>query len=84
MFVLKMAQVMIDNNLKNLMNKNDFEAHRISIDEKKYIKLYYSNVYKEKVIAFCGSSGKNYILNKNAWEKISKHFPYIEQYFQQK
>ena len=76
-----MAQVMIENNLKNLINDNDFEVHRIYINEKKYIKLYYSNVYKEKVIAFCGSSGKNYMLNKNAWEKISKQIPLIEEYF---
>jgi hypothetical protein len=80
--ILKMAQQMLDNNSIKLTKTSRNENSQIfSIDESKHIKLYYSTVYKQPVLAFCLSSSKNFILNKKAWEKFKSMIPFIEEYF---
>jgi hypothetical protein len=38
----------------------------------KRIRLYYSNIYKEKVVSFTISTSKSFIINKEIWSHMRK------------
>lgn len=51
------------------------------LTENKTLKLYYSNVYKEKVISLSLSSSKSFIFTLKTWKKFRKIIPNIEEHF---
>ena len=51
------------------------------LESNKILKLYYSNVYKENVLAFCISNSKSFLINKKTWKKFRKLIPIIEEFF---
>jgi len=44
----------------------------------KMIRLYYSNIYKEKVVSFNISTSKSFIINKEIWSHMRKLLPTID------
>jgi 3-hydroxy-3-methylglutaryl CoA synthase len=44
----------------------------------KMIRLYYSNIYKEKVVSFNISTSKSFIINKEIWSHMRKLLPIID------
>ena len=50
------------------------------INNNRRIKLYYSTVYKENILAFCLSSSKHFILTKKTWKIFKKLIPIIDLY----
>jgi len=81
-FIQKMAQTMLDiNSIKLIKNSGKENSQIFRLDDNKHIKLYFSTVYKQHVLAFCLSSSKNFILNKKAWEKFKLMIPFIEEFF---
>jgi hypothetical protein len=44
----------------------------------KMIRLYYSNIYKEKVVSFNISTSKSFIVNKEIWSHMRKLLPTID------
>ena len=46
----------------------------------KMIRLYYSNVYKEKVVSFNISAAKSFIINKEIWLEMIKILPQIDNF----
>ena len=44
------------------------------LPNKKMIRLYYSNIYKEKVVSFNISAAKRFIINKEIWAEMIKNF----------
>jgi hypothetical protein len=44
----------------------------------KMIRLYYSNIYKEKVVSFNISTSKSFIINKEIWSHMRKQLPTID------
>jgi hypothetical protein len=80
-----MAQAMIQKQ-KNMINSmcqtgSDGE-NEYYLTSNKRLKLYYSNVYKEKVISLNLSSSKNFIFTHKIWKKFRKLIPTIEDYFE--
>ena len=52
------------------------------LENNKLVKLYYSNVYKENVLAFCISNSKSFLINKKTWKKFRQLIPLIEESFE--
>ena len=46
----------------------------------KMIRLYYSNIYKEKVVSFNISTSKSFIINKEIWSHLKKLLLTIDNY----
>ncbi len=44
----------------------------------KMIRLYYSNIYKEKVVSFNICTFKSFIINKEIWSHMRKQLPTID------
>ncbi len=44
----------------------------------KMIRLYYLNIYKEKVVSFNISTSKSFIINKEIWSHMRKLLPTID------
>ena len=59
-------------------NNNEYIYY---LTDKKTLKLYYSQVYKENVLSFNLSSSKSFIMNHKIWEQFKKLIPIIEQFF---
>ncbi len=78
---IKMTQTMLDNNSMKLIKKETDQDQIFQLDENKHLKLYFSTVYKQYVLAFCLSSCKNFILHKKSWEKFKTLIPIIEEFF---
>ena len=53
------------------------------LPNKKVIRLYYSNIYKEKVVSFNISAAKSFIINKEIWEEMKKILPQIDNFLRQ-
>ena len=51
-------------------------VYRLPIN--KMIRLYYSNIYKEKVVSFNISTSKSFIINKEIWSHMRKLLPTID------
>jgi len=86
----KMTQAQIDLHkqlipkLANLSQATQTESGNEKVfllESNKIIKLYYSNVYKEIVLAFCISNSKSFLINKKTWKKFRKIIPVIEEAF---
>ena len=85
-----MAQAMLD--LKNKTNERivykDSQTQTETVGQiynlghNKLVKLYYSTVYKENVLAFCLSSSKSFIVNKTSWKLFKRIIPVVEDFFQ--
>lgn len=76
-----MAQAMIDIK-KNNSTQTGEEARIYFIDDSKSVKLYYSSVYKEKVVSLNLSSSKSFIFTGRSWKKFRKLLPIIEDYLE--
>jgi hypothetical protein len=50
------------------------------LSNKKSIKLYYSQVYKERVLSFNISTSKSFIMNKTMWLQFCKLLKTINSY----
>jgi len=46
----------------------------------KMVRLYYSNIYKEKVVSFNISTAKSFIINKEIWIEMIKILPQIDKF----
>ena len=46
----------------------------------KMIRLYYSNIYKEKVVSFNISAAKSFIINKEIWQEMRTILPQIDNF----
>jgi len=46
----------------------------------KKIRLYHSNIYKEKVVSFNISTAKSFIINKDIWNEMVKILPQIDKF----
>jgi hypothetical protein len=75
-----MAQAMIHKHKVNAMCQtgNDDEFY---LTNNKKLKLYYSNVYKERVMSLSLSSSKSIIFTFKTWKKFRKLIPTIEDFF---
>jgi hypothetical protein len=83
-----MAQAMVDKR-RNICTKdvgiqtgNDDEDIIYPLPNNKMIRLYYSPVYKERVVSFNISTSKSFIINKDIWNHIKKILPKIDHYLQ--
>ena len=59
----------------------DDNEHEFYLADKKIVKLYFSPVYKERVISFNLSSSKSFIMNKAVWYQFRKLVNTIDSYF---
>ena len=46
----------------------------------KEVRLYYSNIYKEKVVSFNISTSKSFIINREIWGQMKKILPKIDNF----
>jgi len=82
-----MAQAMLDLKNKKRIIYKDSETQTetvgqiYNLGQNKIVKLYYSTVYKENVLAFCLSSSKSFIVNKTSWKLFKKLIPIIDNFF---
>lgn len=77
-----MAQAMIEQRKKNAFSQTGSDDGQIFyLTNNKNIRLYFSTVYKERVLSFNLSSSKSFILNKQSWRKFRKLIPLIEDFF---
>ena len=60
----------------------DSDEMMFYISNKKIVRLYYSKVYKERVVSLNLSSSKSFVLNKVLWNQFRKLFPFIDKYFE--
>ena len=76
-----MAQAQIDR--RKIMKDVSVQTGSENIDilyylpNKKSIRIYHSNVYKERVISFNISSSKGFIMNKDNWKQFVKILPQL-------
>jgi len=77
-----MAQAMIDAKKTNSSSQTGEESQVYYIDDSKSVKLYYSTVYKEKVVSLNLSSSKSFIFTKRNWKKFRKLIPQIEDFYE--
>ena len=54
------------------------------ISKNKTVKLYYSSVYRNKVVGLNISSTKAFILEKQAWQKFKNLIPIIDNFLLEK
>ena len=57
---------------------SDYVDIMYHLPNKKMIRLYYSNIYEEKVVSFKISAAKSFIINKKIWEEMIKIVLHIE------
>jgi hypothetical protein len=83
-----MAQAMIQKQHNKTIKEINKQTHTQLNEEQIYLlgpnkilKLYFSNVYKENVLAFCLSSSKSFIINRQQWKLFRKLIPIIEDFF---
>ena len=50
------------------------------LQNNKKIRLYHSNIYKEKVVSFNISTAKSFIINKDIWNEMVKILPQIDKF----
>ena len=83
----KMAQAYV-NYVKNLEKQKNASVQTNSdnvnivyrLPNNKMKRLYYSNIYKEKVVSFNISTSKSFIINKEIWSHMRKLLPTIDNY----
>ena len=46
----------------------------------KVVRLYYSNIYKKKVVSFNISTSKSFIINREIWGQMKKILPKIDNF----
>ena len=81
-----MAQKMIDQMkilLLSLENKRDISTQtqsefRVNLTAKRKFTVYYSKCYKDFVLSFSFSDGKNYIITRDMWLIFRKFIPQID------
>lgn len=76
-----MAQQMIEQMKKTVFTQTG-DSNEFILTKNKTVKLYYSNVYKQNVVALTLSSTKSIILTKFLWEKFKLLIPIIDNYFE--
>lgn len=76
-----MAQAMLRKTISTQTGKENVFEYKLT--DNKSLKMYYSNVYKERVIGLSLSSSKNFIYTLKTWKKFRKLVPKIEEYFEE-
>ena len=74
-----MAQQQLDKYKQELCRKTGTQT--FTINNNKKLKLYFSSVYKENVLAICLSSSKNFILTRSTWKLFKELIPIIDAFF---
>ncbi len=54
-------------------NKNITEDSVFNLPNKKIIRSYYSNIYKQKVVSFNISTSKSFIMNREIWNHLKEN-----------
>ena len=60
-----------------LNEKVDISYH---LPNKKVVRMYYSNIYKENLVSFYISTKKIFIINKEIWKEMRKIMPIIDNF----
>jgi hypothetical protein len=60
------------NDMGSQTNKNITEDSVFNLPNKKIIRLYYSNIYKQKVVSFNISTSKSFIMNREIWNHLKE------------
>jgi hypothetical protein len=76
-----MAQQMIERMKKSTFTQTG-DSNEFILAKNKTVKLYYSNVYRENVVALTLSSTKSFIFSESLWEKFKLLIPIIDNYFE--
>jgi hypothetical protein len=61
------------NDMGSQTNKNITEDSVFNLPNKKIIRLYYSNIYKQKVVSFNISTSKSFIMNREIWNHLKEN-----------
>ena len=77
-----MAQAQVDLYFKHAScQTNENNEIYLYFANNKTGRLYYSTVFRERVLALNISASKSFIMNKTVWEKFKKCFIKIDQFF---
>ena len=61
------------NDMGSQTNKNITEDSVFNLPNKKIIRLYYSNIYKQNVVSFNISTSKSFIMNREIWNHLKEN-----------
>jgi hypothetical protein len=80
-----MAQAMIErrrNYIDSCCQTGHSEENVFRLSDSKFLKLYYSNVFKQHVVSLTLSSTKSFIFTFKIWKTFRKYIPLIEEFFE--
>jgi hypothetical protein len=80
-----MAQAMIDkrrNYSDSYCQTGNPQENVFRLSDSKFLKFYYSNVFKQHVVSLSLSSTKSFIFTLKLWKIFRKYIPLIEEYFE--
>jgi hypothetical protein len=71
-------QYKLNNQISKATQTGDLIEFCVQLNKNKRARLYYSESYKDYVLAFNINQSKSFILNRSMWKKFKKHFKNID------